>query len=267
MLTVTPLRTGYRFGASDLPPEFAHPPLIEAWLGVEFDSAVDLSSISAAAWRQRLGPEWLAEWQSIGPVERHAPGTTQIELQMQNVMSDRAIRFSSKGFAFGWLGHEGNIYPRYEAIRDGFVATLDAVRDVVPQVGTPLRWSVCYVNRVPQGTVWSTANDWLFFRLWQPAPLQKLKIAPEGFAGRWQFPLEAERGTLVIEFSHEPSATSRHDVEQLWLRLTTSGPTEAGESSFFDGLDYGREVIVRSFNDLVSSDAKLYWGAAPRKGN
>jgi hypothetical protein len=114
---VTPLRSGFRFGSPELPHEFAHPPLIEAWMGVEFAAPVDFTSVEASEWRKRLGPEWPAIWQSIGPVERHAPGTTLIERQLQNVMNDRAIRFSKQGFCFGWLGHDGSLYPRYETIR------------------------------------------------------------------------------------------------------------------------------------------------------
>jgi uncharacterized protein (TIGR04255 family) len=248
-----------------LPHEFAHPPLIEAWMGVEFAAPIDFTSVEASEWRKRLGPEWPAIWQSIGPVERHAPGTTLIERQLQNVMNDRAIRFSKQGFCFGWLGHDGSLYPRYETIRDGFVATLDAVRDVVPVVGLPMRWAVSYLNRIPQGTVWSTPQDWSFFRLWQSSPLQKLHIEQQGFAGRWQFPLEAERGTLAIELTHEPSPEQGLEAESLWLRLTSTGPTDADESSLFDGLDYGREMIVRAFNELVTHDARQFWGAAPRK--
>ncbi len=262
--TVTPLRSGYGFGTPELPHEFAHPPLIEVWLGIEFASPSDCDKIEATEWRARLGPEWPAVWQTIGPAERHAPGTSQVEKQLRNVMGDRAIRFCPAGFCFGWLGHDGSMYPRYEAIRDGFVATLDAVRDVMPRLGLPIRWTVSYVNRIPQGTVWATPGDWTFFRLWQPNPLQKLRIEPEGFAGYWQFPLEAKRGTLAIELTHELAPGLGHEAESLWLRITSSGSTEVHESSLFDGLDYGREMIVRAFSELVTPDAKLFWGATPR---
>ena len=257
----TPLTSDFRAGPSELPSEFAHPPLIEAWLGVEFSPPVDLLTIEAVEWRRRLGPEWSAAWQSIGPDQRHAPGTTQVERQLCTLMNDRAIRLGNQHFSFGWLGHDGCIYPRYEAIRDGFVATLDAVRDLVPGVGMPIRKTVSYLNRIPQGTVWTTPDDWSFFRLWQPNPLNKLKIGQEGFVGLWRFSLEEERSTLKVELTHEQD----HEGQSLWLRLTACGPTEANESSLFDGLDYGREMIVRAFSELVTTDAKEYWGVSPRK--
>ena len=54
------------------------------------------------------------------------------------------------------------------------------------------------------------------------------------------------------------------EIENVWINLTARGPVEDAETGVFDGLDYGREVIVRSFNDLVSPDAKKYWGVQLR---
>lgn len=265
MPAVSLLRSGFRFGTQELPSEFAHPPLNEVWLGVEFAAPTDLTEIDANALRRLLGPEWPAVWQAIGPAERHSPSQTQSERQIRNVMSDRAIRFCQSGFSFGWLGHDGNLYPRYEAIRDGFVATLDAVRTLLPQIGSPTQSIVTYLNRIPRGTVWNSPKDWTFFQLWQPNPLQKLKIGPESFSGCWRFPLDADRGILTIEMTHEPSISSENSDEALWLRMTSSGPADADDASLFDGLDFGRETIVRTFNELVSQEAKAYWGVLPRK--
>lgn len=264
MQTATPLQSEPRHTTSELPREFAHPPLIEAWLGVEFDSVANLNEIDARTWRDHLGLEWQGSWQLIGPAERHAPGQTQIEKQLRNVMNDRAIRFSPQGFSFGWLGYDGNIYPRYETIRDGFVATLDAVTAAVPQIGAPKRTIVSYLNRIPRGTTWNTAKDWTFFRLWMANPLPKLGVELNQFAGRWQFPLEHRNGHLAVEFTHEPSSEATNSPESLWLRISCCTESQT-EESLFDGLDHGREMIVRAFDELVTSDAKDFWGVAPRK--
>ena len=181
-------------------------------------------------------------------------------------MCDRAVRLTARGFAFGWLGHRGERYPRYETIRDGFVATLDAVRDVARNDDrelAPRRWSVRYVNRIPQGTVWMTPGDWSFFRLWQPVPLGTLHIECAGYKGRWELPLEAERGTLTVKFRHG-AGDMTNGLDDVWITLQTRGPIDGADTGLFDGLDYGREVIVRAFNELVSSEAKTYWGATRR---
>ena len=53
-------------------------------------------------------------------------------------------------------------------------------------------------------------------------------------------------------------------LDDVWITLQAKGPTDGADTGLFDGLDYGREVIVRGFNELVSLDAKTYWGVSRR---
>lgn len=250
-------RTGAPVGVASSPsPEYAHPPLIESWLAVEFVEGRDRFEVNSPALKERLGPEWIGAWKHVGESSRSD------DRQIENVMGDRAVRITTRGFAFGWLGYGGERYPRYEAIRDGFVSTMLAVQDVVDasnEVLVPRRWSVRYVNQVPQGTVWMTPGDWSFFRLWQPLPLGSMVVGCEGYKARWDLPLEDSRGLLTVKFRHMPSS-SPDQLDAVTIMLQAKGPLENIESALFDGMDYGREVIVRAFNELVTNDAKAYWG-------
>lgn len=258
MATPTPVKSGVRVaGPETTPTVYAHPPLVESWLGVDFAVSLDYSDADRRALRETLGPEWPGAWKEI------SGSITSQGMQLTNLMHDRALRLTSRGFSFGWLGHTGERYPRYESIRDGFVAVLDAIRSLEVRGGKtcqPRRWSVRYINRIPRGTVWSLPGDWDFYTLWQPMPLKGLGFDPTGFQARWDLALEGERGSLTIEFQHVPA----DDVESVWMTLTASGPIDDSETSLFDGLDFGREVIVRSFNELVSDAAKSYWGVQLR---
>ncbi len=266
MATPAPVRSGFRVAGPEAPATaYAHPPLVECWLETNLAAGNLLTPADFAALIAKLGPEW---------PQRSARPSQGGDLRLTNAMGDRVLRLSADGFGFGWLGHGGERYPRYEAVRDGFVAVLDLVRDIVKQrtgTFTPITWAVRYVNRIPCGTVWSTAGDWSFFRLWQPHVLTGLGVEPSGFQGRWDLPLEAERGHLTIQFRHDGGATSdasspessnSETSNSVWIELTASSTAEDTETSLFDGLDYGREVIVRSFNELVSAEAKEYWGVA-----
>jgi hypothetical protein len=261
MAIPAPARTGFRISASEEAPAiYAHPPLVESWLSVEFAPAGEPFTTNASAVRTVLGPEWTGTW-------REVPGPTPSgSLQLTNVMGDRALRLTPVGFAFGWLGYSGERYPRYESVRDGFVAVLDKIRELTGKAGVeliPHRWSVRYANRIPQGTVWSTPDDWGFFGLWQPLPLKGLGIEPAGIHSQWELPLEAERGSLTVEFRHDQTQSSDAG-ECLWINLMTAGIVEDAETGLFDCFDYGREVIVRAFNELVSPAAKSYWGVSAR---
>lgn len=261
MPSPAPVRSGFRISGPDEPSAiYAHPPLVESWLSVEFPENTPSFVSNAEIIRKALGPEWL------GPLPKSSESAVAGSVQLTNVMGDRALRLTAHGFAFGWLGYGGERYPRYESVRDGFVAVLDAVRSLTDDPDdtlVPSQWSVRYANRIPQGTVWSTPDDWGFFSLWQPQSLKGLGIEPAGAQARWQLPLEAERGMLNVEFRHDPG-DSPETVDCVWINLLTEGPVEAGDTGLFDGLDYGREVIVRAFNELVSPAAKSFWGVAPR---
>lgn len=261
MPATLPVRSGFRVAGPHVsPPEYAHPPLVESWLAVDFVEGQERFELDAAALRERLGPEWFGSWQVVDDDSKSD------DRQLDNVMGDRAVRLTARGFAFGWRGYQGEHYPRYETIRDGFVATLDAVRGVAGREGrdlTPRRWSVRYVNRIPRGTVWRTPGDWSFFRLWQPVPLKVLGIGCDGYKARWELPLEAERGTLTVKFRHGAGDLT-DGLDDVWITLQAKGPTDGADTGLFDGLDYGREVIVRGFNELVSFDAKTYWGVSRR---
>lgn len=267
MPATLPVRSGFRVsGAEMTSPEYAHPPLVESWLAVDLVEGRVGFELDAARLRERLGPEWSGSWREVPKDSKPDDGKPR-DQQLGNVMGDRAVRLTKCGFAFGWLGHHGERYPRYEAIRDGFVSTLDAVRDVAgcnDQDLTPRRWSVRYVNRVPQGTVWMMPGDWSFFRLWQPVPLQGLGIESPGYKARWELPLDAERGTLTVKFRHEPGDIG-DGLDQVWITLQARGPSDGTDADLFVGLDYGREVIVRAFNELVSAAAKAYWGGVSRR--
>ena len=106
-------------------------------------------------------------------------------------------------------------------------------------------------------------GDWSFFRLWQPVPLKVLGIECDGYKGRWELPLEAERGTLTVKFRHGANDLA-DELDNVWITLQSKGPVDGADTGLFDGLDYGREVIVRAFNELVSLDAKTYWGVTRR---
>ncbi len=261
MATPAPVRSGFRITGPEAPSAaYAHPPLVESWLAIDFDADDQLNEADFEALRSTLGPEWPSAWKEA------RSGSGSPGLQVSNVMGDRALRVTPHQFAFGWLGYSGERYPRYEAVRDGFVAVFDSIRTLADRDRKPLipqRWSVQYLNRIPCGTVWSTPGDWTFFTLWQPGPLKGLGIDPAGFQATWKLSLEAERGNLTIEFRHAIAETD-DESDCVWLNMTASGPVDNADTSLFDGLDYGREVIVRSFNELVSDDAKTFWGVRPR---
>ena len=139
-------------------PEYAHPPLVAATLGVFFQTPLDVTRSSLAKFQQSLGPEWVGDWREVSLKPSAAArdfGLLAMGEELNNVLGDRVLRISPVHFSFTWLGTADARYPRYENLRDGFLSAWDCwVEQQRVSVGQFSKWAVLYLNQIPQGTVW-----------------------------------------------------------------------------------------------------------------
>lgn len=248
-------------------PEYAHPPLVAATLGVTFQNRAGVDELSLRHYQQQLGAEWLGTWIK----SRKWPDAVDIGLvpfgqELQNVLCDRRVRLSEHHFDFTWLGTEDGRYPRYENVRDGFVAAWDLWNQQHrPSAETVLWWGVSYINRIPQGTVWQTPADWSFFRLLASQAGVVSDDLPRRFSARWEYNATDIKGMLEVELSLHPESKIS-ETPCLWLKLTASGPPlKVNSPDLLDGMDAGRAAIVQTFSDLMSPAANAYWGLRRRE--
>lgn len=245
-------------------PEYAHPPLVAATLGIFFEKPIEITPAALADYQRQLGPEWVGEWSemSLGSVD----WVTDVGLmsggwQLKNVLNDRVIRLSRLHFAFTWLGTADTRYPRYENVRDGFVAAWDRWADQQRLACSHLRqWGVSYLNRIPQGTVWQQPAEWTFFKLMPESP-RLAELIP---SANWQFQSPDIRAGLSIDWNVK-SSPENSDESAIWLRLTACGDAGPEPSALLDGMDAGRAAIVQTFSDLLSPSANAYWGLRRRE--
>jgi hypothetical protein len=240
-------------------PEYAHPPIVAATLGVFFRAPLELGSTTLAEFQQRLGPEWVGEWTAVtaATVSPNECGLLAAGQQLQNVLGDRILRVSPLHFGFTWLGTADGRYPRYENLRDGFLAVWDLWLDRNAAAGQPGKWGVSYLNQIPQGTVWQTTADFSFFKL-NPSPpwAERLGMA------RWMLQLADLPDGLTVDWSLDVRSGQ---MPCIWLRLLATGAIAAEPGSLLDGMDSGRVAIVQSFSELVSPAANAYWGLRRRE--
>lgn len=263
-------------------PDYARPPVVETVLGVQFDRLAKFGNAHLGAFWKTLD---LREW---GDVTDAPPLPPQFEyfgeaakwgtgiriqvgqsprgrLQIRNAASDRMIQVQDDRIHFNWLGTEGNPYPRYEAVRQGFDDALTRFVGFVEgaKLGEfrPNQWEVTYLNHIPQGTVWNVPADWGFFRPLNGVPAVAGPAAGESFGGEWHFIIPEERGRLHVQWQHAvPSEPS--DAERIVLTFTARGPLVPGAkiADIQEGLNLGRNAIVQSFESLMSEAANHYWG-------
>ena len=246
-------------------PEYAHPPIYAATLGVISSDERPVNEDLLARYQAALGPEWLGKWKLVSAIDQAIiAGLLPLGWHLSNVLGDRRVQVHDRRFDFTWIGAEDGRYPRYENLRDGFVAAWDLWTELHGPCGAQ-NWIVSYLNRIPQGTVWQTPGDWKFLNWLGSAQGTALQKVPETFCGRWRFPLTDVAGHLAVEI--ELGADGEASSSPcLWLRLTAEGPLKSCEpANLFDGMDFGRAAIVQTFSDLMSPAANAYWGLKRRE--
>ena len=248
-------------------PEYAHPPLVAATLGVFGGMILEKEMLSKARrdFQAQLGPEWVGDWSDVtddDDAERDV-GLCNAGYELRNVLGDRVIRISKVHFAFTWLGTAEGRYPRYENLRDGFVAAWDLwCRQYHCSPGDVLEWGVCYLNRIPQGTVWQTPADCAFVKLMSGiADVGAAKL--KSVCWRFEYP-EISNGLQVDWTVDSTTSSSEPSIPNIWLRLTASSEMNDALPTILDGMDAGRRSIVQTFSDLMSPAANAYWGLRRR---
>lgn len=263
-------------------PDYGHPPVVETVLGVQFDRLPKFtnghlgafwSSLNQSEWPTVADAPFLQpQYERFTPEAKWAQGVhiqltpmPPCRLQITNRSGDKMMQVQNGRFHFNWLGKSGANYPRYEAVRDGFLASLEdfvafASRAAVGEFA-PNQWEITYINQIPKGTVWHTPEQWGFFQpLQHSGGINKL-VQFESFDGEWHYVIPGQLGRLHMKWQHGQRTDAGDNAEIVHLTLTARGPLskKPGTDEIVRGLGIGRETIVRAFRELMSDEANRQW--------
>jgi len=122
-------------------------------------------------------------------------------------------------------------------------------------------WEVTYVNHLPKGTVWNDVDDWRKVFNFQNVPPAEVNICRlESIVSEWVYEIAPRRGRLRANLRNARTSPTGADV--LAFALTARGPlgeAEGNAGTLEDGLNLGHDVIVNSFAEFASSEARKYW--------
>lgn len=271
-------------------PDYENPPVVETILGVQFDPLTGWRNAHLGAfWKMLSADEWPSvfdapplqpqfeqfteqgRWATVG-AQLKITQDPSARLQIKNRDGNRMIQVQNIRLHFNWLGQTGGRYPRYENVRAGFVWILQRFIEFVVQekVGDfkPNQWEVTYLNHIPRGTVWNTPNDWGFFLPLGAVPTIEHLIQGESFEGGWHFVIPEQRGRLHVQWRHGRTTGPEKEQEIIVLDFTARGRVaEAGTpvDAILEGVDLGRETIVKSFEAFASKAANEHWGLKDAK--
>ena len=149
-------------------PSYTSPPVIETVLGVQFERLGNLTNAHLGAfWSCLDRSEWTdtsdapaiqsqfegfeeTAWARVG-AQLTLSQDVSSRLQIRNADRNRMIQLQNSRLHFNWLGKDGDSYPRYDTVKEGFERAYAAFAEFAKQerVGEvrPNQWEITYVNR------------------------------------------------------------------------------------------------------------------------
>lgn len=271
--------------ASSRLPEFRKPPVAEVVLGVQFDPLPAFTNGHLGAFWKSIEGDWPKtddattlpqeferfgdEQQLIqlGYIKFSLSPTPASRLRIWNRDEDRMIQIQNGRLHYNWLGEKGQEYVRYPTIKKEMLAVWDQLLAFTLNEGLgevhPNQWEVTYVNHLPRGTVWNSPADWSrVFSSSVCLPHRLTTAELEGFSAEWHYALEGNRGRLHVQLQHAWREIKDEPERQelLIFKLTARGPMPEGSGSDPNtSLDLGRNVIVTTFREVASEEARKYW--------
>jgi uncharacterized protein (TIGR04255 family) len=264
---------------SDLP-DFSNPPVVETILSVQFDRlAAARTAHFGLYWSEVYGrfPETQERGELPQIIERLPELTSpRVGIQFEaleapptprfwfaNEVGTELIQLQRDRFIKNWrkVG-EGDLYPRYEHVKEGFERDFSGFRDFAGrhQLGA-IRVNQCevtYINHILSGDGWSTHADISkVFTVWRqpegafPGPAQDVM---------WnaRFPITDNSGGFIGRLDAYVQSVSRLSDGAPMFVLNLIARGQIGEGTEF--FDRGREWIVRSFKQLTTPDMHKIWG-------
>jgi uncharacterized protein (TIGR04255 family) len=180
--------------------------------------------------------------------------------------STQLIQLQRDRILFNWRQRPNNaeyvrfptILAEYKRVRDAFATYVNEVSGVPPQ---PSAYSLMYVNLIPAGNGWETADD--FKKVFRDVGWKggaRFLPKPMDVQLRFAFKLPDEFGSLKV---HAHQAIRQSDKTRLIkFELAASSPPLGGKHIDFDEwVGVAHEWIVNGFKDLTTDRMHAqYWG-------
>ncbi|MGH6849321.1 MAG: TIGR04255 family protein [Methylocella sp.] len=258
-------------------PDFQSPPLSEVVVGIQFAPVQRYQQI-------RAGEVWALFRKEYPRVQELAPlqpmfetfglpqggqiglgitmGATHNRFWFLSESGDELIQFQQDRLLHNWrkIANQTNEYPRFEKIISTFESEIGAINDyfvnLSGQAAAINQCELSYINHIPLEVEGRQTNegDWLRF-------IQFHGSEPEDFSIVFRKTIRASDGRPQGRLTSE--AVSGIDVKGqriIVLTLTARGaPVAQTSDSALEFLKLGRKIIVKSFADITTDAAHVFW--------
>ena len=256
-------------------PEYAHPPLNEVALGVQFSTPPEYSQLHAGGVWELFRDEYpnFEEHESLpqmfetfgaGPVQitsfELVQGPRHDRFWFIGDTSDELLQFQNDRLNFNWrLRPDGKEYPRFEYLAAKFFAALEKLNDhfvkEFRQGISVVQAEISYINHFPYiiGGESKQISDWVNFLEMSHFPAEDLNL-------RMRYPLQRDGkpyGRVTLDL-----ATALKPPSEKIAVLTTTVRGMPATSNFDDigkFFEEGRRLIVNTFDNVTSAQAHTHW--------
>ncbi len=159
---------------------------------------------------------------------------------------------------------QGPRYPRYPAVRDVFEREATALWSFLERQGVPLpsrfMGEITYVNTIQAGTTWQThAEMGSVFNVTLGDPVPGVVMEDGRWNGRYVFLNRTNEPTGRLYTYIEPVITFPEAKAAYNFNLVARGGESPNLADVLDLLDSGREVIVKTFEAMTTTQMHDEW--------
>lgn len=265
-------------------PNFENPPLTEVAISVQFDSLPGLQA-------PQVGLLWSSFRGRFPRTEQHSPldpyiekfeqpAQPTIQLEFSNVppvprcwflneSGSELIQVQLNRFTRNWRKvNQEDEYPRYKYVRDQFEKDLAEFCDFLQKekIGDfrPNQCEVSYINNIESTDNWNRHSQLdRVLAMWNPGHCEGLLSNLESARVATQHIIANESGDpkARLHISTQPAFSAVDNKPLFVMNITARGaPTEKSTEGVLDFIDAGREMIVRGFRSVTTSEMHTIWG-------
>ena len=258
-------------------PSFRNPPVIETVLGVQFSPIPDWSIPHFGVFWDRVREEFpntqilhplppLTAEMISGAVKIQVVEAPEVRCWYKGIDESELIQIQQDRFIVNWRQAAGALaYPRYPHMRSLFQTQWARFKQFLSDESLTnpivIQCEITYVNHIPKGEGWETAQDWerVFTVCGEVGGGDKFLPPPEGRQFTFNYPMPNARGTLDVTAVRAVRKIDGKDVIQ--FRLSARGrPTQHGDDGIMEWFDLGRDWVVRGFTELTTPSMHEMWG-------
>lgn len=261
-------------------PDYKYPPVNEVVLGVQFDTLGGFSAVHPGLFWQKIRDDYPRH--SVHPQIASSKETFEgpiaqpgIEAVISNTPpmprswflddpENHLIQLQSNRFLHNWkkmtgeedYPHYSNIFPEF---KKQWLVFLDFVSEENLGDVNLNHWEVTYVNYICQGTGWNDLGDiHKIFPFLSNNVLEDHLKTPERLNIALTYAYPGELARLYIEISTVYRKSDKSPL--IHFKLTARGQLITNDNEeLYKKLDFGREMIVKNFTDLTSSESHKLW--------